>query len=89
MALRTSARLRPAGASVAACITSPFLLRARIRPRGPATTALPISPPGLLLEFLHFALHELASLPVLAVLQLVKSAIGAALPTLGIGFLAG
>ena len=45
--------------------------------------------PGPLLELLHFPLHELARLCVLLHAQFIVAAIGAALPTFGIGLLAG
>ncbi len=89
--LSTCSRLRPAGSPSATgiAIAAAFLRWARVGAGRSASTSLAIRLAALLLEFLHLALHELASPRILPVLHLIKSAIRATLPTLGIGLLAG
>ncbi len=91
--LRRRSMLRAAAiVAIAIALPAALLLRARIGPRRTTAPRAPLFPAfasSSLLEFLHFALHELSRLRLLPLGRSVVSAIRAALPTFGIGFLAG
>jgi hypothetical protein len=94
--LRTTAAalsLRTLRTAIAAAFTLLLLLRTRVRARrlrsAAAFVLLAETLAGALLELLQFALHVLANGSVLPRPHLVEAAVGAALPTFGIGLLAG
>jgi len=79
--------LLAAGLLIAAC-PIPIAIAPRSRSSGAALVFAALFP-HLLLEFLDFASHELPALGLLSGAQLVMTAVGAALPSLGIGLLTG
>jgi hypothetical protein len=89
--LWTRCVLRALAAGAIALSPTPRLLRPRVGTRRTSTARAPLVaalPSRLLLELLHFALHETARLRLLAVGERVMPAIRATLPAFGVRLLA-